>query len=185
MMRVRVRWTGTTVVGGGLSTHYFTGTEDQTAANNAVAAVAAFWGAIDNQLGNSTSWSTDPIVSVLDNSGNQTGQFTVSSSSGSGSLSALYAPVATQGLVQWRTGSFINGRELRGRTFIPGIVAANVNGSGSPLNTFVTAVNTAAAALVGDPNSQLALWSKRFSAVSTISAGSMWTQYAVLRSRRD
>lgn len=186
MLRVRVRWSGPVIVGGGLSTHYFTaGTYDQTAANNAASAIAAFWGAVDNQIGNSTLWSLDPVVAVMDPNGEQTGAFTVSAANGAGSLSAVYAPPTTQALVRWHTGTFVNGREVRGRTFIPGMVVANVAGGGGPVGTLTSAVNTAAAALIADANTTLAIWTKRNDSAYSVASGDMWTQFAVLRSRRD
>lgn len=184
MLRVRINWTGPTVVGGGLSTHYFTGDDTQTGANNAAAALNTFWDAICLQLGNATAWSLDPIVAVLDVNGEQTGQFTVAAQSGAGALTATYEAIATNGLIQWRTGAFVGGRQIRGRTFITGITQANVSG-GAPHSNIITAVNNASAALVADANTTLAVWSKKNALTASVSSGTMWTKYAVLRSRRD
>lgn len=184
MLRIRTVLTGTT---GGpfLSTMYFGGADDQTAANNANAAVGAFWGSVDNFLGNSLSWSTAAEVVKMSTSGVVSATFAVTPISGAGGATGVYMAPASQGLVRWRTGSYIGGREVRGRTFIPAVTQANSTSAGGPGTTFVTGVNTAAATLISDPNSELIVWSKRWSSTATALTGSMWGSYAVLRSRRD
>ena len=185
MFRVRTTFVGLTGAPY-LSTMYFEDTGGLTAAN-AVAAVGAFWGAIDNSLPNTLSWTTEAEVATIDfSNGQQTGLTSTTPQTGTGSIAATLHSPATQGLVRWRTGAFLGGRELRGRTFIPGMSTSVTNAAtGAPNSTFLSAVNTAAAALIADANSTLLVWSRTKSAKSTVTSGSMWSQFAVLRSRRD
>lgn len=182
MLRVRVVWNG---IGGTpyLTTHYFVGTT-QTEADDAVTATGNFWGALDNVLDSGMSWATDPEVTVIDFvSGAPLGAFTTTPVVGTGSVSSNALGFALQGLIRWRTGVFVGGREIRGRTFVPGITATG-GGDGVPAAATITAMNNAATAFIAATPSVLVVWSRQHGQDEPATSGSAWTQFAVLRSRR-
>jgi len=165
------------------NTLYFTtgGGTAQQAAN----AAGAFWGAVDNRMATTVTWSTDTEVPTVDAS---TGQVTAITSitpvTGTGSGAALQLPIATQGLVRLRTGAFISGRELRGRIFIPGLTE-NDNDNGIPNAGVLAVVNPAATTLVTGATWQLCIFSRTHLVQQSCTSASMWTSWANLRSRRD
>lgn len=183
MLRVRTSFSG--IVGAPyLSTMYFMTGDTLTDAQNANAAVGTFWSAVDNNLMTGLAWSTLPAVDVLTAAGVLTGQHGVTPVTGGGALSGILAPPATQGLVRWSTGVYVGGRQIRGRTFIPGINTTSISG-GAPTGGLVTATNSAAAALIADANANLCIWSRKNATMAAVTAGGLWTSFAVLRSRRD
>lgn len=167
-----------------LNTFYFDDDSAQTA-QDAADAVGAFWTAVDAFLPNTLSWSTEAAVDQLGVDGVLTGSTPTSTSNGTGAINAVLHNPATQALVRWNTGQFLGGRELRGRTYIPGMSNSTNTSSGTPDPTFTAAVDAAAEGLISDPNSELLVWSKRWSSSATVAAASVWNQWAVLRSRRD
>lgn len=184
MMRVRTGFTG--IQGSPwLSTMYFQG-DTQTEANAAVVAVKAFWDACRVWLDNEVVYATEPEVPVLNTTtGEITGVFNTTSLTNTGNVAGVMLPPAAQGLIRWRTGHFEAGREVRGRTFIPGITQTGVTGNGLLNGGAVTAFNAAAAALIADANSVLAVWSRAHAISVGVVTGSTWTSFASLRSRRD
>lgn len=154
-------------------------------AAQAVTAVGTFWGAVDALMGNTVNWTTQADVELVNAAtGQVTGITTTTPATGTGALAGELAPLVSQGLVRWRTGVYVAGREVRGRTFIPGLHINSVD-DGSVLAASVTTVNTAAAALIADANSALEIWSRVLGVSHDVASGSMWSEFASLRSRRD
>lgn len=182
MYRVR------TVISGGqggpyLSTMYFNVVGGLTAAN-ANAAVGTFWNSVKAKMGNSLSYATEAEVAEVDiATGQVTGIAAVTPQTGTGTPTTDMCPWTTQGLIRWRTGIFVGGREVRGRTFVPGPTEVE-NTAGVPAAAYVTALNAAASALIADANSDLMVYSKKNRDAVPVLSGSTWSQWAVLRSRR-
>ena len=93
---------------------------------------------------------------------------------------------ATQGLIRWRTGVYANGREIRGRTFIPA-VPTEMNGNGAPNTPYINELTAAVAALMALQTAagDLVVWSRANGSSPSVVSGTPWNQFAVLRSRRD
>lgn len=167
-----------------LSSMYFTG-DDQTEAGQAASAVRAFWAAIVSSMVAPLSIQVQPeVVSVDVATGEPIEIFSTTQDvlTATGSGDAL--PWATQGLVRWRTGFFIGGREVRGRTFIPALTEGHST-AGRPTAALLTILNGAASGLIADANSQLLVYSKTHHSSADVVTGSAWSEWAVLRSRRD
>lgn len=183
MYRVRTTFTGVTGTPY-LNTLYFFASGGT--AQQAATAAGNFWGTVDNNMVNTVSWTTDSEVPTIDPA---TGEITlltaVTPVTGVGTLSGAQLPLVTQGLVRWRTGAFAGCREIRGRTFIPGLSELGNNTNGTPESTLVSAVNTAASALISDASSTFAVYSRKLGNETAVVSGSCWTQWASLRSRRD
>lgn len=93
-------------------------------------------------------------------------------------------PPATQILVRMGTGQYQNGRELRGRWFVPYIGRNLVtNGQLDPLT--VTSINNFVSPLIIGSSNTWCVWSRKTGAVAAVESVSTWNQFAVLRSRRD
>lgn len=205
LRRVTTTITGPTVNGGGVQTFHFSNTPGTAA--QLCAAVDAFWryNAVVFYTGTTFSISSevehfDDATGILN--GVSTG--TATTVPGAGTPEAL-SP-ATQGLIRWRTGIISDGREIRGRTFLPAMVAAG-NDDGKPIAATLSVFNTMANGLITDANSELAIWrrprkarpqigspgdpwylpaqSARAGSSAAVTSGAAWTQWAVLRSRRD
>lgn len=118
-------------------------------ATEALARVRAFL----NGLGSSFAINTVPVYNlVLDEIEETTGEI-VNQVAGSapGSItvsgSSDNLPFQTQGLIRFQTGTFIGGRKLQGRMFIPYQKEAGNDTGGTPTSTLVAQYNTAAALL--------------------------------------
>lgn len=182
MWRVRTEFTGSQGAPY-LNTLYFDtlgGTAGQ-----AVAAAGAFWGAVDALIVNDLSWATDPEVYQLSETTGQPVSVTqVTSLTGTGAKTGAMLPRATQGLLRLGTGVFVGGREIRGRIYIPGLeVGANNNGAVEA--SYMAAIDAAALTLHTDANSTIVVWSRKNGQMEGVIASSTWSQFAVLRSRRD
>lgn len=106
---------------------------------------------------------------------------------------------ASQGLIRWGTGTVVDGRFLKGRTFIPGM---NVNqlSAGEVLITTQNAINALAqdfaldvelqiwhrprAARAAGPGGIPAAVPARAGSVADVVTAQMWPEFAVLRKRR-
>ena len=186
MLRVRTTFTGSTG-SPWLSTAYFLGSfpdPTQADADAAVAAVGAFWGAVDSRMNTAIQWTTDPSVAVMDLDGQQTGAFGTTSQSGTGASASDLLPQATQALLRLRTNVFSAGREIRGRWFIPGLTEAEAT-AGNVTAAAATVFNVAAAALIATAGAEWCVWSRTQTTAAAVVTANTWTQFAVLRSRRD
>lgn len=189
--RLRYNWAGSAVIGPSVTTLNFStggGTAQQaaTAANNFIIALLPY-------LTGNVNYTLDTSVATVDETNGQTSAVTtVATSTGPGTGTGDFMPPATQLLMRWRTGVFVNGREARGRTFIPGVVESNVS-NGTPIGAMQTAMNTAAATLIADATSRLVVWQRSrptdippfVGILRDVTTGQLWDRCAVLRSRRD
>lgn len=102
--------------------------------------------------------------------------------SGSGEV----LPRATQGLLRYRTGDFVAGRELRGRKFIPGVLESSTT-DGRPsaplLALFTTAWNASRADATAAGGQSV--YSLTHKVAAQISLMQPWSEFAILRSRRQ
>ena len=180
MKRIRTSLTG---IDGApwLSTMFF---GDTPTAQECVDHVADFWGIVEDLMVTAVAWSVDPFVATVDPvSGEITGATTVDGANGQGSAGGEVLPPATQMLVRWGTGIYTSGRELRGRTFVPGLTSsANDNGFVEPttLPGHITDLETWLS--TGPP---LLIWSRAHGVTAPVAGVDIWNRFAILRSRRD
>jgi hypothetical protein len=196
IMRLTTEWGGSARGLPYFSTHYFEG-NTTTEAESAIAALAAFWGGIEGNLTNALNWAVSGDVEFVDEvTGDLEGLTGVNPASGAGSSGADELPWTAQGLIRWRTGIVSDGRELRGRTFVPGLTEASTD-NGALTGSTVTALFNAADALVDSTTADLLVWRRprpdlpppalpaRAGLTAVVASTSVWPQLAVLRSRRD
>lgn len=182
LSRIQVIWSGTPVVGGGLSTFYMLNSVGTVAQQ--VAAVATFLDNSESSRSTSLSWATSADVAVIDDAtGNLVSMESVTPETGVGTGTGDLAPYATQGLLRLYTTTVVGGRLLRGRLFLPGVTeGAN---TGIPSAGYISNYNTVAAALISDANTAWAVWSRTHGTSQAVSTATTWNRWAVLRSRRD
>lgn len=183
MYRVQTTFSGTPVNGGGVQHFYFS--EPAGTAAQAHSAVVTFWQGIANNMSNTLSFTVEGEVELVDEAdGHVTGITSVSAVSGTGNLAGDILPPATQGLIRWRTGAFVDGREIRGRTFLPAMLEANST-LGVPLSAITTSFTSYGSGLIANATSELLVYSRTLHASATVVTASTWTKWAQLRSRRD
>lgn len=205
MQRVTTTIAGNTVVGGGVNEMYFSSAGAALPAD-AIDCVHDFYDALKAIMHSSTVFTISGIVEEVDEiTGDVTGVTSQTGSSVTGTSGTDPASGQLQGLIQWRTGGYHDGREVRGRTFLPGMLSGR-SAAGVPDATALTAMTAAAAAVTGHTathviwrrprlhrdqlgvpgqpgyRAELAARDGLFEATIT---GTPWTKWAVLRSRRD
>ena len=162
----------------------FDGEETSVQAQLAHDAVAAFWEDLEGLITSGVSYSVLGDVEHVDLQDQTIAVFGIQATLGAGLNSAQPAPYANQGLIQWRTGSYTGGRELRGRTFIPGL-ASNAVLNGVWSGPVVAGMQAAADTLVENGEAGLAVFSPTKSGIASVQSATARNLVAVLRSRRD
>lgn len=186
ILRIRTILTGTAVTGGGVNDLHFD-FSDGTGAQDCQDAVEDFW---TNLLGASASVSAiqEQEAAIIDAaSGSLQGYVpvTVTGPQNAGASGTLL-PRSSQGLLRFGTNAVRRGRRVRGKVFVPGM-RTNEDSDGRPAAALVAAFGTTGRALIAA--APLVIYSRPgdagagASAAATTASG--WTEYAVLRSRRD
>lgn len=142
--------------------------------------------------GTSIAWPSgalvtgEGVVQLIDpTTGNPIGTEVTTSLTVTGTGTSQMMSPATQILTEWRTGNYINGREVRGRTNHPCVRASDATLTGNPNSGTLGGWNSAAAGLIGSSASNFVIWSKKNGQWFAASSGNTWTKFSVLRSRRD
>lgn len=183
MYRVRTVFTG--VPGTPYYSNLYFTQEGGTVAQ-ARAAVNTFWEANKALITVNLKWSIELEVPIIDE---VTGDV-ISVAAGTttytsqGTRTETPIPYSNQVLCRLRTGVFNGGREIRGRIFIPGFTQISQNSDGV-VGTAAAGVATNLAAMINSADAQLVVWAKSKGAYAVVNSGSVWNQFAVLRSRRD
>jgi hypothetical protein len=182
-MRAEVTWTGLQ------GAPYFTALNfiatGQTGADAVGVAVSDFLGSIDNSLSSSLSYSlSSEVTQYNDTTGEPVAVFAIDPFTGTCGDATEVLPPVDQGLARLLTGSYVGGRQIRGRIFIPGLTQAS-NDGGRLISTWRTAISDAIALMVDQPDASLAVWSPTHGTTTAVQAVSVWENFASLRSRRD
>jgi hypothetical protein len=181
VFRVRTQITGS--VGGPMLNTLFFDQSGATAQDSATAA-QLFWHNARLRISNSFSMLVEPLVYIIDvASGLAIGNHVVSTTVETGGVSGDNMPGFTQGLVTWHTGIFIAGRELMGKTFLPGVTETD-NSNSAPTGGYVTDMASAAATLVASTPATPVVYSREHHTFEPFQNGVVDTQWAILRSRR-
>jgi hypothetical protein len=178
--RITVLYTGAPGLPG---TNTLYGHENGDTARDQVEAVGTFVGSLSTSLNTAITATVMGQVEIVESS---TGQVVGIDATGDDivvemSDTATPLPFTTQLLVQIRTGVFNNGREIRGRLFIPGF-CQDGNVGGAPDPDVVSGVAGAANTMLGHG---FAVYSPTHKMWASVSAATVWNEWAVLRSRRD
>lgn len=180
-----VEWT--TITGGGKrSVLYF---DEATAVSDQRSEIHNWLTDLAGGLHTSTAWNVATSGRELDTAtGTLTGIWSETTArNGAGSLATGQpVPDAAQILIQWTTGVVVNGRVIRGRTYIPGTSTANVangNLAESVRASYATDSNT----FVGATPS-FVIWHRPRSGAGgvavVVDAADCWREFGVQRNRR-
>lgn len=178
---------------------YFSNAPTSTAAQEAVDLVTAAWDGLTSIMDiGLTGTVLGEVAELEDTTGEVQAVYAVTAGTFDPSFAGDALPHAAQGLVRLQTQTFVSGRRVRGRIFVPGLTeGANTNGVPNA-NTIasLTAFGTALIQVTGpelviytrprlaDPDATPPV-SARVGSHSVVTAAAAWDQWAVLRSRRD
>jgi hypothetical protein len=128
----------------------------------------------------------EPELTIIDSTtGILVGTTTTTGNTFTGSSSGDQLPLAAQALLQWSTGVVVQGKRLRGRTFLPGMIESFNTTDGQVdaglRGAWATNMATFIAACSGD----FVIYSRTHHVYASVQGGSMWNQWAVMRSRRS
>lgn len=172
--RIVVEWAGPQIVGRAVTVLHYDGTEDPSPP---VAAIkSAFDGVAAAIPGGCTITTPGSGETIDDTTGTLTG---VWSAAGGGITTCTGAATAAAGVgacITWNTGGIVNGRKLRGRTFVVPLTSTAYDGTGTITVPALGTVQTFADALMGSGG--LAVWHR-----PTIAGGADGTSYGVLSNR--
>lgn len=150
--------------------------------------LATFWGAVDSMLHNGTQWVIRNSGRELDDAtGTLTGVWTdVITKTGIGAGTLNPVNDAAMILLQWQTATIINGRMVRGRTFVPG-AEISTQEQGNLGSAFVSQLQGYQATFLA-AGTGFGVWHRPTSGSGgqfvPATAGSAWSEFAVLRGRR-
>jgi len=151
-------------------------------------ALHTFWTSVKAVQSTGTVYTISTAGRELDDAtGALTGAWSEASvKNGAGGSGSVPVPDSDQALIQWRTVSIVNGRFLRGRTFVPGLGIGQTAG-GNVLGTAVTNIQTAANVLIASA-AALEVWHRPIAgsggSSDAVSTATVWTEFATLRRRR-
>lgn len=191
LLRITARWSGFSGAPGYTNFHFAHEPAEGAKWDASNAAVRTFFNSIAGLLPTGVLIQFPTVGDVLDE-GTGALEDTVplaAQASVAGSGSTLHAaPVGM--VVNWTTGIVVNGRRVRGRTFLVPMTNAVFAADGTPLPASVTTLQSAAAALIGNAATlTFVIWARP--APPGVGVGAPVQGYsvpdiaAVLRSRRD
>lgn len=184
ILRITHRWSGTAGLPG-ISTTYAQG--ELGDADTIVDAWIDFWDALSDLIANNFTVTMggavdriDPVTGNIIEVGSATVRSVVGSSVGQ------FLPLASQGVLEFLTGVFVGGRQVRGKMFVPGIVE-DQNEEGVPTSGCITAFEDALNDVNGidGMNGAWVVWSRANAQTQFVTSSFMWSKWGVLRSRRD
>jgi len=186
--RIRVDWSGIPT-GPGVSTFYAAATQPSTALDLAPLRQFLF-ATMGGYLPTGISINFPVVGDVINEStGLIEGTWTAPAQSViPGSLSGNYS-AASGAVVSWRTIGIVNGRRVRGRTFLVPLASAAYDATGTLATNFRDAALAAAATLIAAPGLKLAVWHRPVNGVGgagfQLAAATMTDKAMILTSRRD
>lgn len=162
-------------------------------------AVVDFWDSLKGSMAILLTWVVEADVTQIDEvTGEITGITSVAPVTGAGVANGDIMPTMTQLLGRLLTDTYQDSRRLRGRIFIPGMLES-LNVVGRPAAALVSLATSSVGALFapGGSAQPLVVWRRprpastdpvrpaRAGSYALVTAAEVWTEWSVLRSRRD
>jgi hypothetical protein len=180
--KVPISWQ-TGVGGSGVSVFYSEFGSDPTVA------LALFINTIRIYFPPVVTWTIPSSGDVVDvTTGQITGAWTGGTAASNTGTGAAPYVAGTGAFVRWATGSIVNGRRVKGRTFLCPLITTAFDAAGTLADTTVTAMNAAVATLVS--TSDLVIWHRPSTIPGTdgaecpVLSGQVGDVVTSLRSRR-
>lgn len=186
IQRVRVVWTG--VAGSPYYTNLYFGTGEDAVGDpqGDVDAVEDFLTNIVPELLNPLHAEVVPEVALINEvTGDITGFVPVNITGKNFTNAGEALPRMTQMLLRLRTGTVAGGRRVQGRVFIPGMPESANLADGRPNGALTAGIRDAFIAQVLAAPDPLVVWSRKNGVAAEVGAVTAWSEWAVLRSRRD
>jgi hypothetical protein len=163
-------------------------------AQNAVNAVRAFWSSFATAIPAAYTLTVDPTVELHDQAtSNLTGTSTAATPpvSVAGTGASSWA-AGVGGRMDWLTGSVVDGRRVRGRTFVIPLISTHYATDGTMQDASVTTFSGYGATLLSaltTASSPMVIWTQHkpgsgFSAATAVTSCRFADQVSVLRGRR-
>lgn len=169
--------------GPGYNNFYLEGAEAEAAA--AHAAVATLFDGLKSVLTSQATYHVLPEIEQVDPvTGNITAVYSATEVVAAGTWGSNTSPSGTCLVLRWRTGVFVNGRELRGRSFISGL-GTIAEGSALVPSGVITDVQNAQAAYLGAAPLSASVYSPTHGQEAEIVTATCWNRFGLMRSRRD
>lgn len=171
---------------GGVTVMYF---DEAVAVEDQRVMIGAAWDELEAVLVTGTSWSVRDSGRIMDETtGTLTGLWSDPTPIfGVGTNVAEPVANSTQLVLQWLTGTVINGRVVRGRTYVPGLSRNSTSASGGPNATTRGAGLAAGANLIALPNG-FGVWHRPspngVGSLVEVTATGVWEEFGVQRGRR-
>lgn len=184
LQRVTTRFAGAPVQGGGINQMYFFPDSDVTGEVAQTAAID-FWEDLKADIDSDVSITVSGEVEFIDST---TGEITAVADVGdyatAGTSSGEMLPPTIQALLRFPTTTYVAGRRLRGRVFVPAMAEGNSDG-GVPGSGLMGRVAGAGATLIANTEAGFVVYSRTHRIYAAPASASCWNKWAVLRSRRD
>lgn len=182
LYRVRTAITGGPG-GGEVNTLFFDATVGTP--QDAASAASGFWSAAAAVMHNSFTATTEPTVYTVDDTNGQAVAATSTTSTPhTGSEATDFLPGNVNAVIRAHTGSFIAGRELVGKIWVPGPTEGD-NTTGLPSSAYRAILDAATSALVSFTSAQWVVFSRKHQTFAPVTSGTAWNQWGTLRSRRS
>jgi hypothetical protein len=183
LWRRRTTWNSSSGMTGLTTLHYWdTGTTPQADMDAASVRENTMWSTLKGYMNNTVNYSASGTVDVLDiTSGDIIDVQNVTAAGGVGGVVAEPLPWHTQALVRFRTGLYVEGRQLQGKLFLPGLTETE-NSFGVISAAAVSGI-TAAVNLL-HTNSALAVYSRKYATAGQVSSVVVPNRWAILSTRR-
>lgn len=195
-LRYRVELTGIGVEGSGVNTTYWrqlSPSPTQAELDGISQSLEDFWGDLcTNTIGSFCAGSlTASFNGEVEDVDVETGQIVEVYSANTWSVDGSgedIAAKATQAVAQLRTGHFVNGRELRGRIYVPSLNQDVLSNNGSLDSSAAGDLGDACEKLVLEDDGEdywMVIYSRTHGTEAPVSSARASSTLAVLRSRRD
>lgn len=185
--RVLVGWSGIGVVGTAVNVLHFSASDNP--APPVAALRAAFAARADLLSANTQLTFPSSGDTIEDTTGELTGVWSVAAQANVAGLGTGNCVAGVGGCIGWQTGGIINGRRLKGRTFIAPLDAAAYDTDGTLKGSHLTSLQALAAGIMA--SGPLAVWHRPTSAGAAdgnsygVVSARVRDKVAFLSSRRD
>lgn len=155
-----------------------------SSAQDLATAVGVFWNTIKPLISTAVTITGQNIVTTMtEATGQPTDEESVSGFTYVGGDGGQVLPWQTQAVINWRTGTWVGGRQVVGRTFIPGLITSSTSG-GAPSSSLVAGLQSAADALIASDGA-ISVWSRKHGQTYSVTSAQIDPRWAYLSSRRD